>query len=355
MQAFAYLAAGDVLALAPTERGVVHLEAHAHRWFVHRQRGERLNGVRRTQGVGYPEPVDAGEGDDVTRLCFRDFHTVEAMKPQNLQHPAVAATAFVVDHHHCRIGLHATATDATDTDDADEAGIIEAGDLHLERAFRVHIGRRHAVHDGLEQRLHVATVGTVVGVRPAVKRRGVDDREVELLFGGTQLVEKIKGLVQHPLRACAGAIHFVDDHDGFEPQRECFAGDEARLWHRAIDGVYQQQHRVHHGQHALHFAAEIGMAGRIHDVDAILTPTDGGVLRQDGDTALALQIIGVHDTLDQRGALVKSAGLLEQSVHECCLAMVDVGDDGDVSEVLNHEGGELYCNGHDGFREYCDI
>ena len=54
--------------------------------------------------------------------------------------------------------------------------------------------------------------------------------------------------------------------------------------------VDQQQHAVDHRQHALDLAAEVGVAGRVDDVDLVVLVVDGGVLRQDGDAALALEV-----------------------------------------------------------------
>jgi hypothetical protein len=122
--------------------------------------------------------------------------------------------------------------------------------------------------------------------RPAVQGRGVDHREVELLFGGAELVEEVEGLVDDPVRARAGAVDLVDDDDGLEAQRQRLARDEARLRHRALDGVDQQQHAVDHRQHALDLAAEVGVARGVDDVDVGAFVLDGAVLRQDGDAAL---------------------------------------------------------------------
>ena len=54
---------------------------------------------------------------------------------------------------------------------------------------------------------------------------------------------------------------------GFKSQRERLARNEAGLRHRAFDGIDQQQHAVDHRQHALDLAAEIGVPGRVDDVD----------------------------------------------------------------------------------------
>ena len=80
---------------------------------------------------------------------------------------------------------------------------------------------------------------------------------------------------------------------------ERLAQHVARLRQRAFAGVHQQHDAVHHLERAFHFAAEVAVAGRVHDVDLDVVIEDGGVLGQNGDAALALQIVGVHDAFDQ--------------------------------------------------------
>src|SRR5690606_33853980 len=113
---------------------------------------------------------------------------------------------------------------------------------------------------------------------------------------------------------------------------------EAGLRHRAVHRIDQQQHRVDHRQHALHLATEVGVAGSVDDVDAVAAPVDRGVLGQDGDAALLFLIVGVHYALGQHGAFVQRPGVFQQAVDEGGLAVVDVGDDGDVAQVLDGHG-----------------
>ncbi len=65
---------------------------------------------------------------------------------------------------------------------------------------------------------------------------------------------------------------------------------------------------------------------------------DRGVLGEDRDAALALLVHGVHDAIGHRRALPESARLTQHGVDERRLAMVDVGDDGDVAEIVAGRG-----------------
>ena len=66
------------------------------------------------------------------------------------------------------------------------------------------------------------------------------------------------------------------------------------------------------------------------------------MLREDRDAALALEVVRVHDALGDRLVVAEDARLPEHVVDEGGLAVVDVGDDGDVSERAGgHEGQAL--------------
>ena len=174
--------------------------------------------------------------------------------------------------------------------------------------------------------------------RPAVERRRVDHREVELLVGRAELVEQVERLVDDPLRPRAGAVDLVDDDDRLQALLQRLHRDEARLRHRAFDRVDQQQHAVDHAQHALDFAAEVGVARRVDDVDVHVAVIDRAVLGEDRDAALALEVVAVHHPLADVLVLGERARLHQQLVDERGLAVVDVGDDGDVAEVLARRG-----------------
>jgi hypothetical protein len=75
------------------------------------------------------------------------------------------------------------------------------------------------------------------------------------------------------------------------------------------------------------------MAGRIDDIDAGVLPQDRGDLRQDGDAALAFEVVGIERALGDALVVAERARLLEQPVDERGLAAIDVGDDGDVAEI----------------------
>ena len=217
--------------------------------------------------------------------------------------------------------------------------VVEGGDQELERRLRVVGGRRHGVEDLLEERREVGLLTAGLAARRALPGVGVEDRELELLLGGVEVDEEVVDLVEHLGGRGVGAVDLVDDHDRRQPGFERLAQHEAGLRQRAFGGVDQEQHAVDHLEDALDLAAEVGVARGVDDVDPGVAPGDGGVLRQDGDAVLALEVDRVHDALDDRLVLAEGAGLPEHGVDERGLAVVDVGDDGEVSQVRADGGG----------------
>ena len=134
--------------------------------------------------------------------------------------------------------------------------------------------------------------------------------------------------------ALVGAVDLVDHHDDPVAQLKSAAQHEAGLGHGALGGVHQQDNAVDHLENALHLAAEVGVARGIHDVDFGIAVLNGGVLGQNGDAPLPLQVAGVHDPVHGLLALPVHAALLEHLVHQGGLTVVDVGNDGDVSQFL---------------------
>ena len=117
-----------------------------------------------------------------------------------------------------------------------------------------------------------------------------------------------------------------------QPHLQRLGDHELGLRQRAFGGVDQHDRAVDHVEDALDLAAEIGVARRVDDVDAGVLPDDRGRLGEDGDAALALEIVGIHGALGDALVLAEGAGLLQQPVDQGGLAMVDVGDDRDVAQ-----------------------
>ena len=76
------------------------------------------------------------------------------------------------------------------------------------------------------------------------------------------------------------------------------------------------------------------MTGSIDDVDLDPVIHDRGILRQDRDAFFPFQRVTIHNTVDSVLVFTENMALFEQGIDEGRLAVVDVGDNSDVSDVI---------------------
>ena len=225
--------------------------------------------------------------------------------------------------------------DAAEREAADVGGGVEVGHERLQRMLGVVGGRRDLGDHQVHQRLQVGALLALGHRRPAVLGVRVDDRELDLRLLGVEVEEELVDLVDDLGDAGVGAVDLVDDEDHRQAALERLAEDEPGLRQRSLGGVDEQQDPVDHRQPALDLATEVGVAGRVDDVELHPVVVDGRVLGEDRDPLLALEIHRVHDALVDVGTGAERARLPEHRVDERRLAVVDVGDDRDVAQVVS--------------------
>ncbi len=168
--------------------------------------------------------------------------------------------------------------------------------------------------------------GACLGIR-------IEDREVELLFLGVEINKEVVNLVKNFLWTSVGAVNLVNDENRLQVRFQRLAEHVTSLRQRAFAGVDQQHDAIDHLERALHLAAKIGVSGRIHDIDFYACVKHSRVLGKDGNTALAFQIVRVHDALGHGLVVAEGAALAKHGVNQRGLAVVHVGDDGDVANA----------------------
>jgi hypothetical protein len=118
-----------------------------------------------------------------------------------------------------------------------------------------------------------------------------------------------------------------------------------RLRFDPLRGVDHEQRTLAGLQAAAHLVAEVDMAGRVDEVQAVFIAVCGRVLetnsaRLDRDALLALEVHRIEDLARHLPALDR-VGQLEQPIGERRLAVVDVRDDREVPKTVlgdSHEG-----------------
>ena len=139
-----------------------------------------------------------------------------------------------------------------------------------------------------------------------------------------------------------GQVDLVEDDDDLVVLVDGLVDVGERLRLDALGGVDDQQRTLAGGERARHLVGEVDVAGRVDQVEDIVLAIVGAVveahgLRLDGDAALALDVHVVEHLLLHVAGL-QPAGRLDQPVGERRLAVVDVGDDGEIADVGKRDG-----------------
>ena len=338
VEAFAQVAAGDVLAFAACRGRVVDGELDRDGRLIDDDRRQRLRVLKIDDGLTDGDAGDAGDGDDVANHGLGNVGALQSFKGEELGDLGLLQRAVALGDVDLIAGLERAVEDARDAEAAEVVRVVEVGDLDLERSLGIAGSRLQRVDDGLEERLQVGAGGVERERRGAVLGVGVEHREVELILFRIEVDEEVVDLVQDFLRAGVGAVDLVDDQDRGQLGFEGLGEDVPGLGQRAFGGVDQQHDAIDHLQGALDLAAEVGVAGGVDDVDLGVLVVDRRVLGQDGDAAFLFELVRVHDALDDGLVAAEGAGLAEHGIDQGGLAVVDVGDDGDVADGAGHGG-----------------
>ena len=112
----------------------------------------------------------------------------------------------------------------------------------------------------------------------AVACGGIDDGEIKLFFVGSQLDEQIEHLVHDLLGSGSRTVDLVEDDQRLFAECQRLFEHKARLRHAALKRIDQQHDAVNKLQNTLHLAAEVGVSGRVYDVDFDIVVHNGGGL-----------------------------------------------------------------------------
>ncbi len=210
---------------------------------------------------------NAGDGDDLAGARDVGVHAIERLGDVELRHPCRRDPAVRAAPSHLLTPLQCAVLHAANGEAPHVRRSIEVGHKRLQRVPLLEGRRRDRLEQDLEERQQVG--GKVAGRPPGAARSGVavHDRELDLRLVRIEVEEQLVDLVHHFVGARVGPVDLVhDEHDGKEGL-ERLAQDEARLGQRPFARVDEQQDTVDHAQCALDLTPEVGVAGRVDDVD----------------------------------------------------------------------------------------
>ena len=154
--------------------------------------------------------------------------------------------------------------------------------------------------------------------------------------------DHVLDLLAHLFRLRRREVDLVQDRDDLVVvvERLIDIGESLRL--DALARVDHQQRALASGEAAVHLIGEIDMARRVDEVQLVELAILGAIveahgLRLDGDAALPLDIHGIEHLLLHlpRG---QAPAELNQPVGEGGFAVIDMGDDGEISDAGKRRG-----------------
>ena len=77
------------------------------------------------------------------------------------------------------------------------------------------------------------------------------------------------------------------------------------------------------------------MARSVDNIDLHSLICNRDILRQNGDTSLPFEVVVVKDQLSQLLLLSRLTRLIDHPVHQSGLAVIDVGDNSDIPDILH--------------------
>ena len=289
--------------------------------------GQGLFGAALGQSDGVAHLDELGVldgGDEVAHLADGELVDRDLCRAAHADFEHLAELA--VGHELDAVALFDGAVD--DADERDHAAVgVEVGveDERLERGVGVAFWGRDLLDDLLEQ-LVDADAALAAGEHRLVCRDG----------------QAVFDLCADALRVCRGEVDLVDCGDDLEVGVHGHEGVGDRLGLDALSGVDHEHRALAGGEAARYLVGEVHVARGVDEVElvglsVVCRVHDAHGLRLDGDAALALDVHGVEELLCHV-ALCHGARLLQDAVCDGGLTVVDVGDDGEVPDVLGIHG-----------------
>ena len=207
---------------------------------------------------------------------------------------------------------------------APERIVLRIEDQGGQGGVRVSLRGGDAFHDGFKDFFNAdAVLGRTLQVQVRIQAKlGVD-------------------LLDHPFHIGRREIDLVDDRDDFEIVFHGQVEVRDRLGLNALGGVDQEQHPFAGSEGAGYFIGKIDVAGGVQEIQSVLGAAFAPVGQGDGlafdrDAPFALDI-HVVENLVLKIAGVDHAGILDQPVRQGRLAVVNVGNNTEITNTFHKQ------------------
>ena len=310
-------------------------------------------------GVADHDVRNTGNRNDITSDSFFSRLTLEANGSQQFRYLDILGVfvAFIIIVNPCNLLtlLNFAGVDAQQRDTAEEVRRVQVRNVCLQRRVHCCGWLRQNVVDNIEKRLQRVTrwdvcVTRVFSRSNARATRSVEHRKIKKLLRScscfwvfkarSNLKQQVLRIGDNFFNTSIRAVSLVHRNDHWKFRLKCFSQHEAGLRKWAFRGIDKQHDAINHGQPALNLATEVSVTRGVNNVDdqisavlALALAVNRSILGQNGDAALALLVVGVHDAVRVVAVFAECAGLFQHAVDEGGFAVVNVGDDGYITEL----------------------
>ena len=325
---------GDVGALLACKGRGGNGEKHGKNGILDLHKIKPIGMIGIANGIPDLDIGNAGQTNDIARLRKGGgglFQLIKGVNPNDL---AFANASVPTDHGNRALFPNGSAEDLSHGHSARIVIEIDIGYHHLKGTLRIHVGMGDVLDDDVKKAGQITGFYVKIRCGPAVSSGGVNHGQIQLLLGSPQIDEKVIHFIGHLGGTGHGTVDLIHHDHRCQAQGQRFFQNGTGLGHTALIGIHQKDDTVHHGKASLHLPAEIGVAGGIHNIDLDPLVYQGGVFGQNGNASFFFQIVGIHNALFHLLIFTEGTRLLEHSIHQGGFSVVNVSNNGDVSDIL---------------------
>ena len=116
---------------------------------------------------------------------------------------------------------------------------------------------------------------------------------------------------------------------------QCLVQHETRLRHRALKGIYKENHSIGHFKHSFHLTSEIGVSRGVYYIYFGVFVINRNVFGQDGNTSFSFKVVVVHDEFSVFLIFSENTCSVNDFVYQSSFTVVYMRNNCDISNVLH--------------------
>ena len=329
------VARSHILAVFSEEGAVINGECHRHCRFVDSYARQRFGMLEISDSVTDLKSFNSDKSANIA--AFDTLHTLAAHPLEHMKFLYFLTdnrTVFLAKSYVGAFAKLAT-MDASHGDTSHIAAEIKRSHKHLRRTFdRLRFGDIFDYR--IKNRSYVIGRLVPVGAHPALLRRSIDCREVELIFSSVEIAHQIEHHFLHFVGTAIRFIHLIYYDDRFEAHLNGFLKHETCLGHGTFESINQKKASVGHVQHTLNLATEVGVSRSVDYIYLIVLIVDRDVFGQNSYSTFTFKIVVVKNKFAGILILTKKVSGQKHFVNQRGFTMVHVGNNSYISDFLHN-------------------